>query len=147
MIEYSMMLLWLVLLIVFIVVEILSLGLTSIWFAGGALVALITSAITDNVVIQVVLFVVVSVALLISTRPIAKKYFDGKKLQKTNVDAVVGKVGMVKETIDNLNSSGVVVIAGMDWTARAENDSEVIEAGAKVVVKAIAGVKVIVEKV
>lgn len=145
MIEYSQMFLWVALFVLFVVGEIVSLGITSIWFAGGALAGFFTSLITDVFWIQFAAFAVVSLVLLFFTRPIAKKYFDNKKLAKTNVDAIVGEIGIVTEEINNLKGTGVVVIKGLEWTAKSSSDSVVIEPDKKVTVKEIKGVSVIVE--
>ena len=95
-----MKLIWLVFLILFVVAELLTMGLTTIWFAGGALVALIVSFISSNAVLQLIVFVVVSVLLLLVTRPLAKKYFSNR-IVKTNIDDMVGKKAKVVFTIDN----------------------------------------------
>ena len=94
-----------------------------------------------HVGIQIGAFIIVSLALLISTRPIAVKYFNAK-IECTNVEGVIGQTGLVKETIDNIRGTGVVVINGLEWSARAE---QVIPPDTVVVVKEVQGVKVIVE--
>lgn len=146
MIEYGQMFIWVGLFIVFVIGEIISLGITSIWFAGGALVAFFVSLITDVFWIQFAVFAVVSMILLAFTRPLAKKYFNGKNLEKTNVEAVVGQVGVVKEVVNNIEGTGVVVIKGLEWSARTTNDKNVIEAGTNAKVVDVKGVTVIVEK-
>ena len=133
--------LWLALLIVLLIVEALTMGLTTIWFAGGALVAWILAMLDVHVGIQIGAFIIVSVALLILTRPIAVKYFNAK-IERTNVEGVIGQTGLVTETIDNIRGTGVVVINGLEWSARAE---QVIPTDTVVVVKEVQGVKVIVE--
>lgn len=133
--------LWLALLIVLLVIEAITMGLTTIWFAGGALVAWILAMLNVHVGIQIAAFLVVSLALLILTRPIAMKYFNAKTT-RTNVEGVIGQIGLVTETIDNIRGTGVVVINGLEWTARAE---QIIFSGTVVVVKEVQGVKVIVE--
>ncbi len=136
---------WLILLAILLAIEVITLGLTTIWFAGGALAALGASMLGANVWIQIGIFVVVSVVLLIFTRPIAVKYLNGKR-EKTNYEGIIGKLVKVTETIDNYNQKGKAVVGGQEWTARAENDNEVFEAGELVKVVNIAGVKLIVKR-
>src|SRR5574344_1841299 len=102
---------WLLLFLVLLVFEIISLGLTTIWFAAGALVAFVASLAGANLIIQVILFIVVSVLLLALTRPIAVKYLDNNKT-KTNVDEVIGKKVEVITRIDNLKGTGEARING-----------------------------------
>lgn len=134
---------WLVILVVCLVVEVCTLGLASIWFAGGALLALIISLIGGPWWLQLLLFLVVSIVLLVFTRPIATKYFN-KNRTKTNVESVVGKQAIVTLKIDNLMGQGQIVTDGMEWTARSL-DSTVIEEGTVVVIEKIEGVKAIVK--
>lgn len=136
---------WLVLFIYFVVTEIASLGLTSIWFAVGAFITMFVSSLGAGIWIQLIVFSVVSAVLLIVTRPIALKHIN-KKMVKTNVDSYEGHVGIVTETIDNLKGTGTVFLNGLDWTARSVSDDTTIEKDTKVVVKKVEGVKVIVEK-
>lgn len=135
---------WLLLAAIFIVAEIISLGLTTIWFAGGAFVAAIAGLAGANVVVQVVLFVVVSLALVVLTRPIAKKYLD-VNTEKTNVEALVGMNAYVLEEINNVQGSGRAKVNGMEWTARSIEDSVVIPAGIQVKIVEVSGVKLILQ--
>lgn len=137
--------LWLIAFVVFLVAEIASVALTSIWFAVGALVSFVVSLFCDVLWIQILVFLLVSLVLLIFTRPLANKYLNQNRT-KTNVDAVVGRQGIVTEAIDNLKAAGTVSIAGQLWTARSKDDSVVIAEGASVVVKEVRGVKLIVEE-
>lgn len=136
---------WLLLAAVFIVVEIVTLGLTTIWFAGAAFVAAIAALAGANIVIQVVLFVVVSLVLLLVTRPIAMKHLDNKT-EKTNAEALVGQIALVTAEINNLLESGQAKINGMEWTARSKENNIIIPAGESVKIVEISGVKLIVEK-
>ena len=136
---------WLIILALCLVVEIATLGLVTIWFAGGALVTFFVAMITDNLLIQVIVFLVVSLVLLFFTRPIAKKFYNNKRV-KTNVDSLIGEQCKVTEAIDNFNGTGTVLLNGLEWTARSK-DETVIEAGARVKVTAVDGVKVIVKQV
>lgn len=133
---------WLIVLVVCLVVEIATLGLTSIWFAGGALLAFLIALIGGPLWLQILIFIVASVVLLIFTRSTAVKYFN-KNRSKTNVDSVIGKQAIVTVTIDNIKGMGRIVTEGMEWTARSL-DSTVIEEGAIVVIEKIEGVKAIV---
>lgn len=135
---------WLILFVVFAVLELISLGLTCIWFAVGALAGCITALITDNWIIQSIVFIIVTVVVLIFLRPIAVKYINNKA-EKNNVDSLIGKKAKVLEDIDNLNAKGQVSIDGMEWTARSEDGSE-IKKDALVEVVAIEGVKAIVKQ-
>lgn len=134
---------WLVLLCVLLLIEVITLGLTTIWFAAGALVAFLVSLIGIALPIQIALFTVVSLVLLFFTRPIAVKYLNKDRVA-TNSDRYVGFEAKVIETIDNLNDKGQVMIAGQEWTARSLDD-KIIEQGAIVIVKEIRGVKAIVD--
>ena len=98
---------WLIALVVFLVIEAATLGLATIWFAGGALVALIAAMCGAGIVIQIVLFLVVSLVLLFFTRPFAVRFLN-KDTLKTNVDRVVGMEGVVTEEISNLAGTGKV---------------------------------------
>ena len=135
---------WLVVLAILLVIEFLTLGLTTVWFAGGALVAFLVSLAGGPLWLQLLLFIAVSVVLLLFTRPLAMKYLN-KDVQKTNVDSIPGQKGIVTATIDNLKAEGQVTIQGMEWTARAKNGNT-IEKGKVVRVTAVEGVKLIVEE-
>ena len=136
---------WLIILALCLLVEIATLGLVTIWFAGGALVTFFVAMATDSLLIQMLVFLVVSLLLLFFTRPIAKKFYNSKRT-KTNVESVIGEQCKVTEIIDNFNGTGTVLLNGLEWTARSK-DETVIEAGARVKVCVVDGVKVIVEKV
>lgn len=135
---------WLIILAVLILIEIITLGLTTIWFAGGALVAFIISLFFDNLIVQLILFFAVSILLLCFTRPIVMKYFNPKRV-RTNYEEVIGKIGLVKTQIDNMNATGLVVVDGQDWSARSSDDS-ILEPGERVQILSISGVKLIVTK-
>ncbi|MCR5425407.1 MAG: NfeD family protein [Lachnospiraceae bacterium] len=137
--------LWLVILVISIVVEIITMGLTSIWFAGGALIALIAAAVGGPFWLQVLLFLLVSLLLLFVTRPIATKYFNRER-KTTNAESLVGEKAVVQEEIDNLKETGKVTVRGMEWTARTKADGETIPAETVVKIEAIQGVKLIVSK-
>ena len=138
-------LLWIVLLIVFIVGELITVGLTSIWFAAGSLVALIAAACGISPVVQFVLFVVVSVVLLVATRPWARKFINSRT-QRTNADSIIGEIIRIEERVSNIDQTGAAVVRGQEWTVRTRNDNETIEVGEMAKVVEISGVKLIVEK-
>jgi len=139
----EMMILWLVVLILSIIIEALSLGLTSIWFAGGALIALITAALNAPIVLQVILFFAVALVLLIFTRPVAVKYFNKERV-KTNVESLVGRQAIVISEIDNLQGIGQVTVGGQEWSARSQDDDIKLVEGTVVEIMAVSGVKLIV---
>ena len=134
---------WLITLVVLIVIEIFTLGLTTIWFAGGALIALFLAMAGVSVYVQLGIFLVVSLILMIGTRPWAVKFFNRER-EKTNMDGIIGKQAIVLAEIDNLKEKGQVSLNGMEWSARALVEESVIPAGAVVKVKAVEGVKLIV---
>ena len=136
---------WLIASAVFLLIEILTLGLTSIWFAGGAVVAAIAALFGVPFLVQMLLFIVVTCLLFALARPVAKRYLNNR-VQKTNTDALIGQTALVKETINNMESKGYVQLNGQDWTARSAEAGEIIPAGCEVVVKEIQGVKLIVER-
>lgn len=137
--------LWLIVAAAMIIAEMASLGLTTIWFAGGALVSALAAYLGAHWSIQVVCFAVVSVVMLVFTRPIVAKHMI-KAPEKTNVEGLIGQRAVVKEAIDNLRSAGVVTINGLEWSARSADDEE-IETGAAVEIVEVKGVKLIVKKV
>lgn len=136
---------WLILLIVLVVVEIATMGLTTIWFAGGSLVAIIAAACGAPLYVQISLFLIVSVALLVFTRPIAMKYFNRDRI-RTNAESLVGRKAVVTADIDNLLSTGTVTVGGQEWSARSCIEEAKIPSGAIVIIRAISGVKLIVEE-
>lgn len=137
--------LWLAALVIFIVIEIATMGLTTIWFAGGSLAAVIAAALGAPFFIQIVLFLAVSGVLLYFTRPIAVKYFNKDRV-KTNAESLVGKQAIVISEIDNLQGAGQVTVGGMEWSARASEDGIKLPVGSVVFIIAINGVKLIVEE-
>jgi len=129
-----------------LVIEILTLGLTTIWFAGGALAAFLVSLVSESIILQLAVFLVVSLVLLFFTRPIASRYLNSKRV-KTNYESLIGQEVKVLERIDNFNNIGLVQINGLEWMARAVDEESIIEPGEKVIIREVSGVKVIVEKI
>lgn len=136
---------WVVALVVFLIVEAVTAGLVSIWFVFGSLVALICAALGAAVWLQIFWFVIVSVATLVLTRPLVKRYVDSRSVA-TNADRSIGRTAVVTERIDNLAAAGAVNLDGVVWTARSTDDAVAIETGERVTVRAIEGVKLIVER-
>ena len=136
---------WLVVLIGSILVELVSLGLTSIWFAGGAVVAVLAAALGAPLYVQIILFLAVSLLLLAFTRPVAVRYFNRERV-KTNVESLVGRQAIVISEIDNLQGIGQVTVGGQEWSARSYAEDGKIPVGTVVVVTAVSGVKLIVKE-
>lgn len=120
-------------------------GLVTIWFAGGTIFAWLASLLHLSVWVQISVFLLTSAVLLFFTRPLVKRKFN-KNITKTNVESMVGKVGVVIEEIDPLNFSGQVKIDGNVWSAKTSN-SEKIEKDERVEVLEVSGVKVVVKKI
>ena len=132
-------LMWLIVLAVFLVIEAITVGLTTIWFAGGALVAAIASGAGAGILVQWILFLVISLVLLIFTRPLAVRYMN-KGVSKTNVKAVV------IQKINNLEQTGQVRINDIEWMARTSSDEVTIPEQTVVTIEAVQGVKLIVKE-
>mgnify|MGYP000313864789 CR=1 FL=1 len=136
---------WLIIFVACIVIEIITMGLTTIWFAGGSLVAAVSAAFSAPLWLQLLLFVAVSFVLLYFTRPIAVKYFNKDRI-KTNVESLIGKQAIVISEIDNLQGIGQVTVGGQEWSARSVKDDVQLPVGSVVVVRSVSGVKLIVEE-
>ena len=143
--DLSMTVVWLVVLVVLVIIELLTMGLTTVWFAGGALAATAASLLHAPLALQIVLFLVVSALLLFFTRPLAVKYFNKDRV-RTNAESLVGRQAIVISEIDNLQGIGQVNVGGMEWSARTRTDGEKLPVGAVATVLAINGVKLVVEE-
>ena len=137
------MIYWLAIFIVLLVIEIITMGLTTIWFAGGALMALAAGLLGFGNTVQIVVFVVVLALLLILTRPLAVKYFNQERL-KTNAESLIGQRALVIEDIDTLEARGRVEIRGQEWAAKTDEPDGKLAKNTVVVVNGIQGVKLIV---
>lgn len=135
---------WLILFIILIVIEIITMGLTTIWFAGGALAALLMAFIGFGLPVQLGVFVVVSVILLVVTRPVAVKYFNVER-QKTNAESLIGQQALVLEDVDTLHAVGLVEVNGQEWSARTDESNGFIPKNSIVSIEGIQGVKLIVK--
>ena len=133
---------WLVLMVAFLAAEAATVTLVSLWFAAGALVALVAALLGGPLWLQVTLFLAVSAVLLALLRPLVKRYIS-PEITATNVDSVIGSTGLVTTAIDNTSAAGQVKIGGMDWTARSTS-GEPSEVGSLVKVDKIEGVKAFV---
>ena len=136
---------WLVLMILMLVFELATVGLTTIWVAGGALAALIVSLLNGPLWLQIALFFVVTFLLLWFTRPLAVKYLNSKKMA-TNYEATKGKEVLVLERVDNIAGTGKVRLEGMEWTARSIENDITFEENEKAFVKDVSGVKLMIVK-
>lgn len=133
---------WLVVAGLLAIIEGLTMGLITIWFAGGAVGAAIAAMLGASTLVQVIVFLVVSIALIAATRPLARKRLNAKT-EKTNVDAIIGTEGIVEEKISQYKT-GQVRADGKVWTATCEAGE--IKKGAVVVIKSIKGVTLMVEE-
>lgn len=139
--------LWLGAVIVFLVVEMITVSLVSIWFVGGALAAFLVSFLTDQIWIECLVFLGVSVVLLLLLRPMARKLSAKQKDQiTTGAKALIGKRAVVTEDIDNLRAKGAVQVNGQFWTARTQDDQEKIAKDTVVKILDVDGVKLLVKK-
>lgn len=136
---------WLVLMVLCIVAEIATVGLVSIWFAGGSFIACFLAMANIHIVIQVIVFLAVSLLLLFVTQPLAKKWLN-KDRARTNYEGIIGKVVRVTERVDNINETGTALVNGQEWTARSKNDKIILEQGEVAQVVNISGVKLILTK-
>ena len=143
--EMSMTTFWIISMVVFLVIEAVTVGIVSVWFAIGALFAMVTAMLGANLWVQITVFLVVSAIALYFTRPLVKKFVNNK-VEPTNADMLIGKECRVVETIDNLSGTGAVYVDGKTWTARTV-DEEIIPEGQLVKAERIEGVKLIVSKI
>ncbi|GLC77990.1 NfeD family protein [Lacrimispora brassicae] len=136
---------WLIAFVVLLGIEAGTMALTTIWFAGGALVAFVLALFGINIQVQLSLFVIVSFVLLFFTRPFALKYVN-RNTVKTNMESLIGKSARVTATINNVEGKGAAILNGQEWTARALDEDKIYQVGAMVEVKEIRGVKLIVSE-
>lgn len=137
---------WFIAVVVLVLIECFTMGLTTIWFAAGALVAAIAAMFDTSIAVQLILFLVVSILMLVFTRPWALRFLNNRTI-KTNVESLVGKSAIVTEEIDNLKAQGQIMVQGVNWTARSVDDKVKIPKESRVEIKQIAGVKCIVEAI
>jgi len=136
---------WLIIMVIFLIVEAITMGLTTIWFALGAFAAMILSLFGAALSVQIAIFLIVSIACLIFVYPYVKNKIKPGQI-KTNYESVINKIGIVTEKIDNIKAVGQVKVDGQIWTARASKDEE-IEVDEKVIINEVHGVKLLVSKI
>lgn len=137
---------WLIAMIVFVILELPTMGITTIWFALGSLTALAVAAVGGSMWLQVMVFLLVSFVTLICFRKAVVSLFN-KNRELTNAEGLIGKNAIVTEDISNLLGVGQVIVTGQEWTARSFQDEITLQKGEVVVIRAIQGVKLIVERV
>ena len=135
---------WIVIAVVLLFIEFITMGLTTIWFAGGAAAAFLTALLGFPLPVQVGVFIAVSVVLVVFTRPLAARYLNSRTT-RTNVESLVGKTALVTEAISNRKAAGQVQVDGVSWTARSVSGEEV-PVGEAVRICRIQGVKLMVER-
>ena len=136
---------WLIAMVVFLLFELATVALTTIWFAAGAMVTCVVSFFCDSLFTQFIVFVVISVAMLVLLRPSVTRKFN-EKTNKTNIDEWIGKRVRVVEKVDNKMESGCAVLNGQEWTARSQDDEVTFDVGVMATVAGISGVKLILVK-
>lgn len=134
---------WLAILAVLLIIEGFTMALTTIWFAGGALVALLVSLCTDSLLVQCIFFAVVSVALLLLCRPSALRRFNRRRA-KTNVESAIGQTVRVTENVNNYDGTGRAVLSGMEWAAKSIDDGITFPVNTLATVARVEGVKLII---
>lgn len=144
--EQFMPFIWLGIAVLLAIVEVSTTQLVSIWFVVGAVASAISTAFTDNITIQIMIFVLVSAICLVATRPFVKKITKNKKIG-TNADSLIGKTGIITVEVNNTLAQGQINVNGQIWSARSTNDKQIISVKEKAKVKEISGVKLIVEPV
>lgn len=137
---------WLITFVILVCIEAATMALTTVWFAGGAVAAFFMSKAGFSVNAQLTVFVLVSFVLLIFTRPWAISHVN-RHAVKTNADSLVGRQAVVTEEVNNVLGTGSAIVGGQEWTTRAEREDEIYPVDAKVEIRSIQGVKLIVRKV
>ena len=138
---------WLVAMVIFLILEMATISLVSIWFVGGSLAAFLVSFAVRKPWVEVLVFLGVSLALLFLIRPLARKFSVKKKFQiRSGAQALVGKRAVVTEQIDNLHATGSVQVNGQYWSAKCLDDEEKIEKDSVVIIREVDGVRLVVEK-
>ena len=136
---------WIIILAILIFIEILTLGITTIWFAGGAVAAFFLSLYYDNLILEIIVFLAVSLALLYFTRPVVMKQLNSTRTS-TEYEGVIGKIAVVIIEVDNMNGVGQVNVDGQEWSARSL-DGSILKKDTTVRIQGITGTKVIVTEV
>lgn len=134
---------WFVLALILLGIEVVTVGLTTIWFAAGAFAAGLFAGGGADIIVQVIVFLAVSIVLYVFTRPWAVKHLNRNRT-RTNYEQEIGKTVILTEDVDNLRQTGKTVLEGKEWTVRSADDGKSFKKGDQVIVKAISGVKLIV---
>ena len=137
---------WLAVIILTIIIEIITVGLTAIWLTGGGIAALVVCLLGGHWGLQLAVFFVVTFILIYFTRPWALKYIESRKTA-TNYEEVIGKTVRIIEDVDNVKETGKAIYNGMEWTARAKVDTETFSMDEQARVVGVQGVKLILEKI
>ena len=138
-------LIWFGLFLILIIIEVLTVGLTTIWFALGSLAAMAANTLGAGLIVQLIVFLAVSVILLVLTRPWALRHLNRKRIH-TNYESRIGEIIRITERVDNLSQTGKSVVDGQEWTVRSSDDGVILEEGSLAKVTAVSGVKLIAEK-
>lgn len=136
---------WLIVMIVMVVIEFMTVQFITIWFAGGAVAGIITALCGASFSVQLYTFLGVSIVLLVATRSYVMKKINSKPTEKTNSDALIGKVGVVTQPVDNVKQEGRIAIDGQSWSGRSTVDTTIINENEKCTVVRIEGVHLVVE--
>ena len=136
---------WLIAFVILTGIEVATMALTTIWFAGGAIAAFLLSLTGASPQVQLIAFVVVSFILLFLTRPFISRYINSNTV-KTNSESLIGQQARVTAEVNNELGTGTAVVSGQEWTARAADDTDIYPVGTLAVIKDIQGVKLILKK-
>lgn len=137
---------WLIAAGIFFIIEMATIGFLVFWLGIGSLLAMVTSFITDSILIQVIVFVITSTLLLIFTRPLVNKFIKIPKEVKTNAYSIIGKKGIVVKEINNIEGDGQIKVDGEVWSAKS-NEDEIIPKDTEIEIVDIDGVKAVVQKI
>ena len=136
---------WLAAMVIFLAAEAMTVTLVSIWFAAGALGAILVALLGGGLMLQVSVFLLLAILLLLSLRSIVRRHIT-PRISKTNIDSIVGATGVVLTPVNNIAALGQVQVGGIEWSARSTDNSH-ISAGTMVKVDRVEGVKVFVSPV
>ncbi len=137
---------WAAVLVAAIIIETQTMDMVTVWFMPSALIAMILGILKVSILVQCIVFVVLTVVMLILSKTVLKKFFKPKAPARTNVEALIGQEALIVEAVDNRHGVGSAKLNGLVWSARAENEEDVLVPGDVVIVKAISGVKLICVK-
>lgn len=144
--EIPLWIIWLIAAVVFFIGEVMTEGFCLLWFSVGALVALFFTLFTDNIIILFAIFLSVALILVISTRKLTENFLNSRKKVESNVTALIGQKARIIEKIDQIEGFGKVKVNGEVWKAITEDSSITFDVGETVIIKAVDGVKLIIEK-